>query len=168
MNGQSSQVSFPEFLIWFVFDNSDSSRPADYLPVAMWDTLAFSVVAAMAFFAIVAIDFSVYMVRRFGFKAQGAGELGIAHGVGTLFVILFGTVGALIVAFATGVLDLLESNAQAAIVTGITWQVVYAKLLERVGGEARSISEEPQRVETAGPEDEIDVEQPVTQEESEA
>lgn len=165
MSGTLGEPSFASYLIWFVFDNSETGRPAGFVPEALWDTAAFSVVAALTFVAFVVIDFSVFMVRRYGFKALGAGELGIAHGIGTVVVIFFGAVGAMIVGFAAAILDLLQLNAQAGLVTGITWQIVYANMLARARGQAREQPGEPVPVEQAAVQD--DIEQTATTEESE-
>jgi len=121
------------FLLWFVFDGTPTERPPGFTPERAWSCLAFSCVAAAAFAAIVTIDLSVAMVRRFGFPAVGSGSLNIRHGVkATGMVVLFGAVGAFVVAGLAVLSGLLQVNAQTAVVAGVTWQVVYARMLARM------------------------------------
>lgn len=141
-----------EFLLWFVFDGAPGERPAGFLPQRAWNCLAFAVVAAAAFVAIVTIDLSVTMVRRFGFPADGSGSLNIRHGlVATAMVILFGAVGAFVVAGLAVLSGLLQINTQTAVVAGVTWQVVYAKMLARMleTGSGAGLSTPSQEVQPA-------------------
>lgn len=120
---------------------------------------AFATLAAFSFAAFVVIDLMVLLVRRYGFAAKGAGELGI-DGVGTvgsilmkaLGVIVFGTIAAWIVAFFGAIVEFVQTAPQTAVATGVLWQVTYAQLLSRFGGRdadrpPRPEAPEDQRVE---------------------
>jgi hypothetical protein len=79
----------------------------------------------------------VALVRRYGFAASRAGELGVdANGIGfggALGIIVFGMVAAWIVAFFGAIIDFLQLAPQTAVATGVLWQVTYAQLLARFG-----------------------------------
>lgn len=103
--------------------------------------LAFATLAALSFGAFVVIDVMVLMVRRYGFAANGAGELGV-DGEGALksilgkalAVLLFGAIAAWIVAFVAAIVEFVQTAPQTAVATGVLWQVTYAQLLSRFGG----------------------------------
>ncbi len=122
---------FLNFLIWFALDGADPSRPTGYVPTRPWNVLAFAVLSAIAFTIVVIADFSVFMVRRSGYSASGAGSLGIMHSVKTLWIIAYGALGAFLVAVLAAAVDLFQINSQTAVITGVTWQIAYAKLLTR-------------------------------------
>lgn len=106
---------------------------------------AFASLAALSFAAFVTIDLLVALVRKHGFAAEGAGDLGVRRdGVGipqlktTLLIIIFGAVAAWIVAFFAAVVDFLQTAPHTAVATGVLWQVTYAQLLNRFGSTIKS------------------------------
>jgi len=125
-------ASFGCFVLNFAFAGS-ASPPADgpCVPQAMWEVAAFGLVAAFAFGVIVAIDLSVFLVKRYGYATDNAGTLGILHSVKTAGIIVFGAIGSFMVAVLAAMIGLFEINAQTAVVTGVTWQIAYATLLSR-------------------------------------
>ena len=102
--------------------------------------LAFATLASISFGAFVVVDLMVFIVRRFGFAAAGAGTLTIERdgtwwgiSLKTLAIVLFGMVAAWLVAFFAIVIEFLQLAPQTAVATGVLWQVTYAQLLARFG-----------------------------------
>lgn len=101
---------------------------------------AFAWLASLAFGAFVVVDMMVFLVRRFGFAATGAGTLTIERNgtwlsisLKTAGIILFGMIAAWIVAFAAVIVQFLQLAPQTAIAAGVLWQITYAQLLARFG-----------------------------------
>jgi hypothetical protein len=101
---------------------------------------AFATLAALSFAAFVVVDLMVFVVRRFGFAAAGAGSLTIERDgtwwgitLKTLAIVLFGMLAAWIVAFFAAIVEFLQLAPQTAVATGVLWQVTYAQLLARFG-----------------------------------
>lgn len=119
-----------------LFDAYDSAERCSDI----YGVYAFATLAALSFGAFVVVDMMVFLVRRFGFAATGAGSLTIERdgswwgvGIKTLAIILFGMVAAWIVALTAAVVEFLQLAPQTAIATGVLWQVTYAQLLARFG-----------------------------------
>lgn len=147
------------FLPWFCLLRShegSASRPAGFEPEGEWDALAFATVAAAAFFVFALIG----LIRNFdaahgpGVRGGGTGRPGrravastgngdMATAVGErallAMAIGFGTAAAFLVAIAAVIVDLLQVNAQTAVLVGVTWQVVYAKLVAQMTAQAEGI-----------------------------
>jgi hypothetical protein len=123
---------------------------------------AFAVLAALAFGAFVVIDQIVALVKRFGFAATGAGNLGITLAgspfwiaIKLLGIVAFGMVAAGIVAFFAAIVDFLQLAPQTAVAAGVLWQVIYAELLERLGERGQPDSRPPSSQGAQLPEPEV-------------
>jgi hypothetical protein len=95
----------------------------------------------------------VFLVRRFGFAASGAGSLTISRegtwwgiGLKTIAIILSGMVAAWIVAFFAAIVEFLQLAPQTAVATGVLWQVTYAQLLVRFGRDQEEVRNPPAAV----------------------
>lgn len=106
---------------------------------------AFAFLAALSFAAFVTIDLLVALVRKYGFAAEGAGDLGVKRDavgwtqvITTGLIIVFGAVAAWIVAFFAAVVDFLQTAPHTAVATGVLWQVTYAQMLNRFGSTIKS------------------------------
>lgn len=135
--------------------------------------LAFAFLAALAFGAFVIIDVMVALVRKYGFAAEGAGQMGLQSDTEgswvfagkALFVILFGMIAAWIVAFFAAVVDFLQTAPHTAVATGVLWQVTYAQLLNRFGATVAPQPDGDVDTDAVIPvDDEIEI-QPTTEEE---
>ena len=111
---------------------------------------AFAALAALSFGAFVIVDLMVFVVRRFGFAAVGAGTLTIERegtwwgiSLKALAIVLFGMIAAWIVAFFAAVVEFLQLAPQTAIATGVLWQVTYAQLLARFGRDEEPRADDP-------------------------
>jgi hypothetical protein len=132
-----------------LFDSYDSSeRCSDVEGVC-----AFATLAALSFGAFVVVDMMVFLVRRFGFAASGAGSLTISRevtwwgiGLKTIAIILSGMVAAWIVAFFAAIVEFLQLAPQTAVATGVLWQVTYAQLLVRFGRDQEEVRNPPAAV----------------------
>lgn len=154
---------FAEFLVWFAFSGADATKNGQYADSNAWMAVGFATISALSFGAIVVVDLSAVIITRIGFGSAKGGALGLRHGWGTLLVIVFGAVGAWIVGLLAVMIDMFEIKAQTAVLSGIAWQVVYAKIIERAGT-AGSIPDAAKPAADAGL---VKVEQSVTTEEEE-
>ena len=154
----SKCTDFSDAFFRLLFDAYDSAeRCADIRGVCSFATLA-----AVSFGAFVVVDLMVFVVRRFGFAAAGAGSLTIERdgtwwgiSLKTLAIVLFGMIAAWIVAFFAAVVEFLQLAPQTAVATGVLWQVTYAQLLARFGRDQEGAPAPPPPPDTQQPTEEV-------------
>ena len=127
------------FLIWFSFERSCSatdvwscahSNTTSFNGRHIWDVLAFGSLAAIGFAYVVMIDLMRNFVVRYGPNGNSAIRSNATLSWTFWVAVVVGIVAAFFVAILASIFNILQLNAQSAIITGVTWQAVYANLVE--------------------------------------
>ncbi len=139
-------ISWLQFLLWFCFELPQAGHkpnPTPFNEGHIWEVLAFGNVAAIGFVCFVLLDLIQNYIRRHG-PSRATENLNPTPIDFRFWVaVVLGVLAAFIVAVLATVFNILQLNVQSALITGLTWQVVYVRLITLMNGTAASIRTTP-------------------------
>ena len=133
-----------QFLLWFCFEKDHAKtvpNPTSFKDQNIWDVLAFSNVAAFGFLCFVILGIIADFVTRNGPNARAAEPTANMASPRFWIAVALGVIAAGVVAILASVFNILQINVQSALITGLTWQVVYARLIAQMNSTARALPE---------------------------